>query len=157
MASAHLVGLTVYSSVLFNPGGTVRRWADRVERRFTENAIALAPINKRANKGFSAFPVGSLKASIHGDVVRIAPKMLETTISVDVPYALYVLKGTSTIHAGGAGFLFVPKNPGFGVQTRHAFVSGQRANDFLGLAHLLTSMSHPSIGRSTGSAFQSGI
>lgn len=154
--SARLVGLTVYSSVLFNPGGTIRRWADRVERRFTENATALAPINKRFNKGFSPYPPGSLKASISGSVERIAPKALETIISVDVPYALYVLKGTSTITAGEGGYLFVPKNPGFGMHTRHQFVSGQRANDFLGLAHLLTARSHPSIGRGTLNAFKSG-
>lgn len=154
--SAHLEALVVYSSVLFNPGGTVRRWADRVEGRFTENAIALAPINKRANKGFTPWPVGSLKASIHGSVDRLAPRVLETTISVDVPYALYVIQGTGTIFAGETGYLFVPKNPGFGTKTRQAFVSGQSANDFLGLAHALTAISHPSIGRNAGQAFKSG-
>lgn len=141
-----LVGLVVYDSVLFNRTGQVRRWADSVERRFTLNAIQEAPFNKRPNKGPTALPPGSLKASIHGSVTRVGPRHLQTDISADVPYALYVIEGTTgPITATSAPYMKLPSNPGYGTRTRLNVVSGQRANNFLGRAAAATALRHPSL------------
>lgn len=161
------VVLVVYDSVLFDVGHNVRRWADAVERRFTANAIAFAPVNKRLNKSdwYKEFPVGSLKASITGDVDRIGPKHLQTTISVNVPYAIYVIEGTSAIVPTTSPRMKLPFNAGFtvlsprrafdannpaehsdfGKATYHRVVSGQSANNFLTRAADVTALRHPSL------------
>ena len=146
---AYLTKLVIYDSVLFNRTGQVRRWADGVERRFTMNAIEEAPssletgrLNKsRAN---AAFPPGSMKLLIRGDVDRIAPKHLQTTVSVDVPYAMYVIRGTGAIFPRGE-YLYVPSNPGFGTGTRQKWVRGQEPNNFLARAMDETARRHPSL------------
>lgn len=158
---AELIGLVVYDSVLYGRGRMVRRWADGVERQFTMNAQMLAPVNKRGNKGRNALPVGALAASISGSVERVGPKHLQTDISVAVPYATFVIKGTgSPIVANGTsnispkGFMFVPSNPGYGTRTRQNTVSGQRANDFLSAAGRATSRTHPSLRGFESSMFE---
>lgn len=163
------VVLVVYDSVLFDIGHNVRRWADAVERRFTANAIAFAPINKRVNKSdwYKEFPVGSLKASISGSVTRVGPKHLQTDISVAVPYAIYVIEGTDFIVPTSSPRLKLPFNTGFtvlsarqafdaandnpaehsdfGKPTYHRVVRGQSANNFLTLAADVTALRHPSL------------
>lgn len=138
------VRVVVYSSVLFNRGGDIRRWADRVEQQFTANAKAIAPVNKRANKGGSPFPVGALKASITGNVARVGPHALNTEISVNVPYATYVLFGTSSPITSPFGHkMAVPDNPqGHGHKWS---VSGQRAQPFLMEAAFMTARTHSSL------------
>jgi hypothetical protein len=165
--SAELVGLVIYDSKMYNPGGTVRRWAERVEKKFTLNAIAEAPDGAdsgRVNKtsANSMYPVGSMKRNITGEVRRVAPRHLQTTVSVNVPYALHVLKGTGTIYAkpqnripagqpGGGQFaegrvgMVLPPNLGFKAGVRVKSVSGQRANPFLDRAFVRTARSHPSL------------
>lgn len=148
--TAYLVDLVIYDSVLFNRTGQVRRWADRVEKKFTYNAWAEAPDGfetGRENKSRqnAMFPAGSLKESIEGEVTRVAPKHLVTTISVNVPYALYVLKGTGDIFPVTAEYLYLPPNPGHGTRTRHQWVSGQEANNFLSRAATQTARTHPSL------------
>lgn len=143
---ASVDNIVVYDSVLYGIGHNVRRWANGIERQFTANAILLAPLNKRANKGPKAPPVGSLKASIHGDVSRVGPKHLQTNIYVDVDYALFVLEGTTgPITADSSPYMKLPRNAGYGRRTRHFVVSGQRANDFLTRAGAATAMTHPSL------------
>jgi hypothetical protein len=161
-----LVGLVVYDSVLFNTGHNVRRWANAVERRYTANAILFAPVNKRINKSdwYPDHPVGSLKANISGSVTRVGPKFLQTDITVDVPYAIFVIQGTGDIFPQSGKYLRLPFNPGFstrtgadawsGTRSLHTSVSGQAPNDFLSEAHDATAMRHPSIGRASDQVFK---
>lgn len=145
---AEITSMVVYDSKLFERGHMIRRWAEGVERSFTRFAIEEAPINKRANKGPGALPVGSLKAGIHGGVERIGPAFLQTIISSSAPYSLYVLRGTKgpITSRGAPGFLRLPRNPAFGGRrTRFYAVSGQSANDFLGRAAVRTAARHPSL------------
>lgn len=161
--------VVVTDSKLFNRTGDVGRWAARVEASFTAHAEAEAPtgfgsgrVNKsRAN---AAYPVGSLKASIHGEVERVGVRHLQTTVSVNVPYAMYVIKGTGPIFSKSAripagepgagqfapiGFgeagMYIPANPGWGKSKIRQHVRGQRANDFLGRAFAATARSHSSL------------
>jgi hypothetical protein len=150
--------MVVYDSVLFGVGHQVRRWADRVERRFTAAAIEAAPLNKRANKGRGAPPVGSLKAGISGSVTRVGPRHLVTDISSAAPYSLYVISGTGPITAGNPQnwrtWMYVPPNPGFGTRTRHQIVSGQAPNNFLLTAAHVTAVRHSSLRGWTANAFR---
>lgn len=154
MADGTITSLVLYDSVLFDIGHHVRRWADSVSRNYTVQATALAPVNKRPNKShLSVHPIGSLKASISGQVDRIGPKHIQIVIHVNVPYALYVIEGTQgPITPTHSKNLRLPWNPGFspaktteGHETRFPAVSGQRANPFLKLAHTATARIHPSL------------
>jgi hypothetical protein len=99
------------------------------------------------------FPVGSLKRNIYFEVTRVGPRQLVTTISVMVPYAMYVLKGTNTIIARGEGGrfasaeegMYIPANPGWGKALMRQRVRGQKANPFLDRAYARTARSHPSL------------
>jgi len=147
MATEGMV-LVLYDSVLFEQGHQVARWAHRLERRFTENAIAEAPVNKRMNKSpwYSEFPPGSLKASIHGSADRIGPKHWQVVLYIDVPYAKYVLDGTQgPITPTHGKYMVLPPNVAFGTSPLHKTVSGQDANNFLQRAHAATAIFHPSI------------
>lgn len=150
---------------LFNRTGDVGRWAERVNTAYVSHAIRNAPVDKRHTKSRanSQYPVGALRASISGEVARVGPRHLQTLIYVDVPYALYVIKGTSTIFykgarapagsPGGIGGQFVPLEgrgmyipANFGLKARYAQrVSGQHANPFLELAFAATARSHSSL------------
>lgn len=169
---ATVTALVITDSVLFNRTGSVRRWTDRVETAFTAHAIAEAPrgsdtgrINKSRQN--AAFPEGSLKNSIRGEVVQIGPKQLQTTVSVNVPYATYVLKGTrgatATLarypagtydanlrpiggrFAPGLRGMYLPANPGWGRSKIVQRTRGQRADNFLGRAYDATARSHSSL------------
>lgn len=164
--------MVVTDTKLFNVGGDVRRWAERVETRFTANAIFEAPYggdSGRFNKSRAnaAYPVGSLKGSISGYVSRVGPRHLQTIISVDVPYAIYVLKGTGRIYSKsarepgsqrfspigpGQGGLYIPANPAGGWPTSHLrqSVKGQTANPFLDRAFAKTARTHSSLRGFTG-------
>lgn len=158
--------VVVYDSILFGVGHNVRRWAEALDRRYTQNAIAFAPVNKRANKSnwYPEYPPGSLKANIKGSVDRIAPKHLQMVIHVDVPYAIYVIEGTDEIFPDSAPMLRLPFNAGFtkfkehhaawGRPTYHKFVKGQKKNNFLLRAHEATALRHPSIRGNTGAVFR---
>lgn len=143
---ARITRMVIYDSVLFNRTGHVRRWADGVERKFTLNAIAAAPFNKRINKSHrDRRPPGALKASIHGDVDRIGPVHLQIVCSADVPYATFVLRGTRPIITPRNGpFLRLPVNPGF-TRTQHKSVRGQHAQNFFAEAALATERTHRSL------------
>lgn len=166
--SASIEGIVVTDSKLFGRTGSIGRWAAGVEASFTAHAIVEAPtgadtgrVNKsRANAGE---PVGSLKAGISGEVVRVGVRQLQTTVSSSASYSLYVLKGTGTIYsksaripAGEAGAgqfaplgegsgMYIPGNPGWGGSKIRQRVRGQAANDFLGRAFAATARSHSSL------------
>lgn len=169
MLRAEIYKTVVTDTKLFNRTGDVGRWAERVKVAFVAHAIEQAPtgastgrVNKsRAN---AAFPVGSLKASIRGDVERIGPRHLQTTVSANTPYAIHVIKGTGPIfsrsaripagQAGagqfapigfGFGGMYIPANPGWGKAKIRQHVSGQRANNFLGRAFDATARTHSSL------------
>jgi hypothetical protein len=155
----------VTDTKLFNRTGDVGRWAEAVNVAYVSHARRHAPVDKRQNKSRanSMYPVGALAASIFGEVTRVGPRHLQTLIYVDVPYALYVIKGTSTIFAkaarapagspGGIGGQFVPLEgrgmyipANFGLKSRYAQrVRGQRANPFLDLAFDATARRHSSL------------
>lgn len=144
---AEVVGLVIYDSVLFDIGHHVSRWAHGVSAAFTRNAIEEAPVNSRANKSgwYPGYPVGSLKASISGDVERIGPKHMQIIINVDVPYARYVIEGTGPfIFPVVAKKMTLPANLGFSAK-KLAVVKGQEANDFMGRAADRTAITHPSL------------
>ena len=168
MISAEIVGIVVTDSKLFNRTGDVGRWAERVNVAFVRHAIEEAPIGTntgRVNKSRANAhePVGSLKAGISGDVDRVGPRQLVTTVSSSASYSLYVIKGTSTIYSksartptgqfaalGPGQGMYLPANPipGGSAKMRQR-VSGQKANNFLGRAFDATARTHSSLrGRS---------
>ena len=154
--------IVITDTKLFNRTGAIGLWAERVESRFTANAIAKAPsgadsgrVNKsRAN---AAYPVGSLKAGISGGVRRIGPRQLQTIVQSSAPYSLFVIKGTGMIFSTsardsggrftpleGAG-LYIPSNPGWGKSQMRQRVRGQAPNNFLGAAFDATARTHSSL------------
>lgn len=160
--------IVVTDTQLFGRTGDVGRWARRVEAKFTATAKAEAPdgrvsglIHKSAwtKRHQGNHPAGSMKRKISGDVVRVGPRHLQTTIKVDVPYALFVIRGTpARIYAksaripagqpGGGRFtkggMFIPGNRGFSANRRQ-WVRGQAPNNFLGRAFDITAISHSSL------------
>lgn len=138
--------VVIYDSVMYDVGRNVRRWAERVNRRFTAAAIAEAPINQRAEKtAWNAHePIGSLKAGISGEVTRLGPRHLQTIIKSEASYSLYVLKGTgSPIVPATAGMLRLPPLGPFPQQA--SSVRGQNANPFFDRAHAITGRRHSSL------------
>lgn len=157
MAEAAIVGLVIYDSRLFNRNSHVGRWAMSVDRTFTFNAIREAPINKRARKSHldSAYPPGSLRASISGSADRIGPRHWQIVSNIAVPYADYVLSGTTgPIVANSADYMTIPRNPGFGIRRRAYVVSGQSSNNFLARAAIPTARRHPSLQGLPGMLFR---
>lgn len=164
---AEIVGIVVTDTKLFNRTGDVGRWAARVETAFTLHAIEEAPSGESTNRvhksrANAAWPVGSLKANIHGDVARVGLRQLQTTISSDAPYSLYVLRGTGMIFSKSArvpkgepgagqfaelegGGMYIPSNPGWGRSRIRQRVRGQKPNDFLGRAFDATARTHSSL------------
>lgn len=151
-----VTSVVVNDTKLFGPTGDVRRWAEKVAVRFTLYSKAEAPTGAatgRVNKTSSAFPVGSLRRNIFFEVTRVGPRQLVTTVSVAVPYAMYVLKGTNTIIARGEGGrfataeegMYIPANPGWGRSKFRQRVRGQRANPFLDRAYDRTARVHPAL------------
>ena len=155
---AEITNIVVYDSVLFGRTGDVGRWARRVENRFTLHAWEEAPdgwdsgyINKSRRNAM--FPAGSLKESVMGDVRRVGVRHFVTTISVNVPYAMFVIGGTNDIFPtensrarfkDGSPALYLPPNNGH-TRTRHRWVSGQESNNFLQKAGARTARTHRSL------------
>lgn len=154
--------VVVTDSVLYGRTGDVRKWADEIEVTYRGIATKEAPHGAdtgRINKtGY--YPVGAMRASIVGEVNRIGPRHLQTTISVEVPYALAVLRGTNTIYARTAGGrfrggaptgersgrgMYIPANPGYGGRRWAQKVSGQASNNFLERAFEATARRHSSL------------
>lgn len=146
--------LVIYDSRLYGRTGQVRRWAERVERRFTFNAIQAAPERS-----------GDLRAGIFGNVDRIGPNRLETTIASTADHTMYVLKGTTgpimsdELWAQGGidgaiaalpegepirGWMRLRPGNGFGVMFRLE-VSGQRPQNFFAEAAAATARRHSSL------------
>jgi hypothetical protein len=168
MLHYEVTAIVVTDTKLFNRTGDIGRWAERINVAFTAHAIEKAPsslLSGRPNKSRAnaAHPSGSMKLSISGEVNRVGIRQLETIVLVDVPYAMYVLKGTpalifsksARIPAGeeGAG-QFVPLVPGTGMYLpgqpawaarRRQRVRGQRANNFLADAFDATARTHSSL------------
>jgi hypothetical protein len=155
----------VTDTKLYGRTGDVGRWAASVERQFTRHAIAKAPHGAasgrdRKSRANAAYPPGSMKANIFGQVSRVGPRQLQTLIYVDVPYALYVIKGTPPViwsksarTAGGqfaelggeeATGMYLPANSA-GPQMFRQRVRGQRPNNFLGEAFDATARTHSSL------------
>ena len=164
---AEITAIVVTDTKLFNRTGDVGRWAARVETAFTAHAIVEAPsslLSGRPNKSRAnaAYPSGSMKERISGEVVRVGPRQLQTTVLVDVPYAMYVIKGTGPIFSksaripkgepgagqfaplGEGGGMFLPAQPWVGSKVRQ-HVRGQSANNFLGRAFDATARTHSSL------------
>lgn len=163
-----LEAIVVTDTKLFGRTGDIGRWAAGVERAFTRNAVLKAPSSLesgRPNKSRAnaAWPSGSMRESIHGEVRRVGVRQLETVIYVDVPYAVYVIKGTgplifaksARIPAGeeGAGQfatleegrgMYLPGQPAWKSRYRQR-VRGQKPNNFLGEAFDATARSHSSL------------
>lgn len=164
MTFRYVVTSTVVTDeVLYLPGGSVHRWAHQVGRELTAAVILHAPVNKRVNKGYnSPGPPGYLKSHISGEVGNTSLRIFTTTISVDAPYALAVIKGTGRIYSRSArsstgqftpirgedgerlGGMILPANFGIGRLLRQS-VRGQRANPFLAEAFGDVSRRHSSL------------
>lgn len=155
-------GLVLYTGVLFAPGGLVSRWGEGIEFELLRHIGEAAPVNKRPNKGRSAPPVGTLKASINANLTH-AGKTLHIEVASDATYSLAVLRGTGTIFAKTAripkGFtgagrfripgpgsgMYLPANPGHGKSKFVQQVSGQTSNNFMQRGVDRVAVSHPSL------------
>jgi hypothetical protein len=167
---AEVTGIVVTDTKLFNRTGDVGRWAEKVNLAFVRHALAEAPVSSGegqrrwpARAQTSIYP-GALRDSIEGEVVRVGPRQLQTTVSVNVFYALYVIKGTGTIFSktaripagepgagqfqelegGQQGGMRLPSQPWIGAITRQR-VRGQSPNNFLGRAFDATARTHSSL------------
>lgn len=162
---AEVTGIVVTDTKLFNRTGDVGRWAEKVKVAFVLHALEEAPVSSGdgqrrwpARQQTSIYP-GALRDSIEGEVVRVGPRQLETTVSVNVFYAMYVIKGTNTIFSatargeggqfqslegGQQGGMRLPSQAWIGPVVRQR-VRGQRANNFLGRAFDATARTHSSL------------
>lgn len=164
--SAHLV---LYDSFLFSRAGKVGRWAQSLERGFTNNTERAAPERS-----------GALKAGIHGHASQVGPRHWVMEVFSDARYTLFVLRGTTgpimanrlfrfqartgiEFPRGGrirhaSGFFmpnmeFLKKNnyllrvrAGNGYGEHYAIsVSGQEANNFFATAAEMTARRHRSL------------
>ncbi len=172
---SELVILEVNPFPLFGPIGDVNTW-------FRDRAISLEARGKReapngANSGRinksnynKDEPVGSLIASVSAESSRVGPLQMELILRADASYAVYVIKGTSTIRAKSARVprgetrvlpngriakggtfapgergIYLPPNLGYKGGVKVQSVSGQRANDFLSRAMSIESATHPAL------------
>jgi hypothetical protein len=158
---------------LFNRTGMVGRWAENIKNEAVAFSTLEAPDGNASGRTAKSrwtythigpYPPGSMKRSISGEVLRVGPRQLNTKIVVDVPYALYVIKGTGTIFSKSArsttgqfteigsegrgessrGGMYLPANAK-GKATVRQRVRGQRANNFLGRAMATTARKHSSL------------
>jgi len=146
--------LVIYDSVLYGRTGQIRRWAERIERRFTLNAIQAAPMRS-----------GELRAGIYGYVNRVGVRRLETIIASTAEHTMYVLKGTTgpimsdELWAQGGiegaiaalpegesirGWMRLRPGAGYGVLYRLE-VSGQSPQNFFAEAARATARRHSSL------------
>lgn len=168
MSDYRIEAIVVTDTKLFNRTGNIGRWAESVNTSFVLHAREMAPsslLSGRPNKSRAnaAFPSGSMKLRISGGVNRVGPRQLETVIYVDVPYAMYVIKGTPALifsksargaAGSGVGGQFLPLEEGVGMYLpgqpawKSRFrqrVRGQRANNFLDQAFNATARTHSSL------------
>lgn len=159
----------VTDTKLFGRTGDIGRWAESVENQFTRNAILEAPSSLesgRPNKSRAnaAYPSGSMKANIFGEVSRVGVRQLQTLVYVDVPYAQYVIRGTGPVifakgarqpagtYEGGVavggrfkeGKMYLPGQPRWKSRWRQ-WVKGQPPDNFLGRAFDRTARTHSSL------------
>lgn len=141
--------LVLYSSVLFQYGGKVSRWANTLERNYVRNAKVMAPVRS-----------GELKDGIYGETMKTGSRDYEVHIHSDAEHTLFVLQGTSgpimsdaAWAAGGelppvgerqGHFMRLRPGKGHGYSYRH-MVSGQDANNFFAKAHRATAARHASL------------
>jgi hypothetical protein len=135
--------LVLYPEKLFNKGGQVGRWADRVALRMDQAVTAAAPER-----------TGNLKTRISSATRRAGPTMV--TLSLRAPhYARFVDEGTDS---GGYGVIIGQQNaygPGFPGSVGGRYyeyttwvpgeVAGQRAQHFIEAGMSRVGRSHPSI------------
>lgn len=141
--------LELHDEVLYLKGHDVRDWMDRTTRNIESSISRAAPLNERPNKGPNAPPVGTLKASIYGNVDHVGARVFNVTVGSTAPYAIYVLRGTQDKIVMGNPWMWLPDNPGFhhpGAKVHH-IVGGQRAQPFIrdGIEFAVRSYGHTSL------------
>lgn len=146
MFSASVGPVVMFDQRLWGPSEQGGRWAMRLARNLSRNVKAAAPVNKRPQKtampALYGGPPGHLKRSIEFSHTRLY-RGATISVSVDAPYAMYVLKGTDRIYAKNPKGMLLPIN-GFW-RLRHHTVSGQAANNFFERGVNATIPLHPSL------------
>lgn len=152
---AEITGIVVTDTKLFNRTGDIGRWAERVNLAMVANTKREAPHGATSGRihKTSGLPAGYLRANIFGDVQRVGPRQLQTTISSLAPYSLYVLKGTGPIYVRDArgrfgtaeGGMWLPGNPGWGKGRWRQHVRGQQSNNFFERGFDRTARTHSSL------------
>lgn len=173
---ARLVASIVHDQALYSPAGDVTRWVHRVNRALGNNVRREAPRGRdsgRVNKTshWAGYPEGSLKRSISNRVDHVSLRLYVTNLSVNVPYAMYVIKGTGPIRARmaripagtysasgqplggrfapGARGMVLPPNVVNGRSYRGGIrvqqVSGQAPNNFIRRGWNITALAHPAL------------
>lgn len=104
MTTFELTKTVVFDERMYSGRGVVNVWLRRLTAAFVVHAKTAAPVNKRPNTGHGA--PGALMRSIEGDVSRIGVRQLTGNVSVNVPYALFVLRGTRGTIYSRKGFRF---------------------------------------------------
>jgi hypothetical protein len=104
MTSFALTKTVVFDERMYSGRGVVDVWLRRLTAAFVLHAKEHAPVNKRSNTGHGS--PGALMRSIEGDVSRIGARQMTGNVSVNVPYALFVLRGTRSMIYSHKGFRF---------------------------------------------------
>lgn len=145
-------GLVIHDVELYGKSRLIERWFRDLRKDYERNAKALAPVNKRP-KGPGKRPPGALKASIRMDQRREGPRRLQSTLSIGVNYATFVVRGTQgPIFAHNPKGMRIyhkqinrPRRPNGDLYWWFYAVKGQRRNAFLDRAARVTAARHPSI------------
>lgn len=154
MVNVVVVGPILYDHILWNRPNMIGRWGAQVARELVYETKAKAPVNKRPKHPGRGQP-GDLKRSIRLlNYTRTGPRSREFTIAMN-GYARFVIKGTGPVIRSRSGRRMPlpggtpfdsPRLPTGPDGTQYAqFVSGQRANDFVGRAWGVVAVHHPAI------------
>lgn len=162
---AELTGIVVHDEKLFLPGGDIYEWGREVTAQIGEFTRLEAPVNKRQVKSSAnaMWPVGSLRAGIDSDMLKVSLRRMTISLSSRAPYTDYVRYGTSRIFSRSAripkgepgagqfaelgwetGGMYIPAGMGHKALIRQS-VSGQAANDFIQRGFDRTAALHSSL------------
>lgn len=90
-----LTKVVAHPDPLFAPGGDVSRWTAKTTREVKNASKALAPPSRSSSRYGRRPSTGALRRSMVGKSTRVGRLLISGTVSVNTPYAKFVLGGTA--------------------------------------------------------------